>query len=207
MAYNVEEINPNSDVIIKPGQDDDNYLMVDKIEGVDVDLGTPTNGHVLTYNSTGPKLELQVSAGDLGNDAAEGYYVEAEPLFYSSIIQGNWEWVADSTQKYGGRWTNQSGDQLNDEINYDVYLIPGTYNFRMLVMKTATGGIATIKIDGSTIGTYNFSGTLTKNILAEYTGVIIATTGFKTLNIKVTDSDNPQYEVFITQMYFQRTGS
>jgi hypothetical protein len=116
-------------------------------------------------------------------EIGEGH-ISILPFNYSSVIQGTWALVNESSQAFNYYLYNSSNAQ-NDQIDFKVYLAAGTYTFKELIHKTSDSAILTLLIDGISQGTIDhYDGSGAYNILASITGIVISTPGLKTLSLK-----------------------
>lgn len=76
-----------------------------------------------------------------------------------------------------------SGDQLNDSQSWDIWLDAGTYKYVHIYRRNTGNGINSVQLDGSTVGTIDEYGALADNVVAELTGIVVATAGVKTFTL------------------------
>lgn len=106
------------------------------------------------------------------------------PTMGSIMVQGTAGLVGDTTAYLGGAVFNTSGAQ-NDEMAWDILLSAGTWSFAYMSQKNANVAIATLRLDGSTIGTFDcYNATKTWNNQFAATGIAVATGGKHRLSAK-----------------------
>lgn len=85
---------------------------------------------------------------------------------------------------------NGTGAQ-NDEFGWDVMLAAGTWQIEALMQKQSTGAIASVRLDGVEVGTWDtYAGVTAANSLFTTAGIDVATSGKKRLTLKAA-SRNP----------------
>jgi hypothetical protein len=99
-------------------------------------------------------------------------------------------WTIDAGAANGERITNgflyNSPGAVNDEIGWDVVLAAGTWTFSLLYTKISPGGIITVSLDGSSLGTIDtYNAATTPNQRASITGISVASSGKKRLLLKM----------------------
>jgi len=147
-------------------------------------------GLVLTGQGAG---DPTYAAG--GGDPGEGH-ITILPYNYNAIVQGTWTFALAATEFFNGFYAN-GGGALNDEINYKVYLAAGTYTIAMLGRQQAVLGKSEILIDATSVATFDwYAAATTYNVRQTDTGNVIATSGLKTLTIKMS-STNPLSGLYI----------
>lgn len=138
-----------------------------------------TNVYATTITGT------TVSATNVvGGDPGEGRMFFL-PWDYSAIIQGTWVFPYTT-----GHWFNifayNSSNVDGDEINFKAYLAAGTYSIQLAYAKDTAYAISNILIDDTlALTTDHYNAGALNNQLNSATGIIVATSGLKTIKLKV----------------------
>ncbi len=102
---------------------------------------------------------------------------------YLNITQGTWVGIRDTNLICNYQFTNTTHN-INDQVNYRFSCSGGTYTFRILGHTNTDMGIATLLIDGVSIGTIDwYAASLTRNVLKDLSGVVL-TAGNHILGMK-----------------------
>lgn len=159
------------------------------------------------------------SGGNYTADDVEGVLAEIAPLCGGTtpvhvfatlgytVVQGTWVRSIDTQQPFA-TYLNSTSDAQNDEITYQVGLAAGTYKVLMSYVKVSNGGIYTLALDGSSFGTVDgYAAGNTFNQYSEITGVVVATSGVKTLSVKMAtkNASSSAYRGIFTVINFMRT--
>jgi hypothetical protein len=113
----------------------------------------------------------------------------------------------------GGRFPLNAGlfnsGAQNDEVSFNVVLGAGTWDVRLLYSKFGNAGIITTSLDGTTLGTtdcYSSPSNTTGNTDA-YTGIVVASSGKKVLNLKMAtkNAGSTGYYAIIHYIWLVRT--
>lgn len=123
--------------------------------------------------------DLEGAAGDPG----EGH-ITILPMSYSAIGQGDWV-LNVSTSSILASYISQATPGNADNISYKVYLAAGTYSLLLYYHKNTTGGVMDIDIDATEVGSVDQYGSLTYNQRYLVTNISIATSGLKTLKLRM----------------------
>ena len=126
---------------------------------------------------------------------------------YSGIIQGTWIAGVDASQFLYGYFYNNSNAQ-NDQIDFKVYLATGTYTFSLLLVKSATAAIATILLDGVSLGTIDmYAAVNTYNQIGSISNLTVTSAGLKTLSVKAAtrNGSSAGWTLAISSMSLFRT--
>lgn len=133
-------------------------------------------------------------------------HVTLLPWNYSSISQGTWGWVTNSSQIFAGVWYNGASNATGDAINYLFTTSAGTYSFRLIGLSNSVLAKISVLIDGTLIATYDESLGIGVNAVFTTTGIVLGS-GEHTLkllcNSKGTTSTT--FTVEISSMAFWRT--
>jgi hypothetical protein len=135
--------------------------------------------------------------------AGEGH-ITALCYNWFSQPQGTWVVTQGGTQVAHTIY-NSSGAQ-NDEITYNMYLAAGTYTCRVLgIQNTDAPRYKVSGYNGADTFDFLFYGALTYNKVLSQTGLVIATSGLKTISIKAVTSDHGGYVMYLSTICFFRT--
>ena len=107
---------------------------------------------------------------------------------YSAVVQGTWLFGGNTSYRYLNYLYNHS-NAINDEINYKIFLAPGTYTFWGVGYTSGGMGKSHIEIDGTDVGNFDWYGGATFNVLKTITGVTVAAGGLKTLAVKMSSKN------------------
>lgn len=144
-----------------------------------------------------------------GTEKGEGH-ITIDPWNYNAVIAGTWGAIYQGAGvQYPGDWTVRNSSATNlDEVDYKVYLAPGTYTFQLVCMKNTDRGIIDLLIDGSSAGTMDtYAASLMYNVKAAVAGIVISTGGLKTLSIKINGkhASSTGYMIDVSRMAIWRT--
>lgn len=126
---------------------------------------------------------------------------------YNAAAAGTWT-AEQSTLQITDQRTYNTTHALNDEINFKAFLAAGTYSLLLWGQKTTIGGIAQVLIDGVAVATFDeYASPDVQNFRFEQTGIIIASSGIKTISVKLTDKNasSSDYYFFISLICLYRT--
>jgi len=127
------------------------------------------------------------------------------PWNYSSIGQGTWIILIDVSQILNGTVYNSSIANL-DNISFKVFLDAGTYTLRLLAIKFSVGGIADVDIDEVEVASFDlYSAVTVYNSIVSQTGIVISTSGLKTLKLRLHGSTGGSYYCAISSIALWRT--
>ena len=101
----------------------------------------------------------------------------------------------------------RSGGLVNEEIEFDVVLSAGTWTISLLNSVGPDRGIATIYLDGVSVGTADLYAAAGANSVNSVTGVVVATSGKKRLKIKMAtkNASSTAYYAFLNLISLRRT--
>ena len=140
-----------------------------------------------------------IISGDTSSGAAG--HITIMPPSYSTVIQGTWAWTSNTNQWCGGYFGNTSHAD-GDELNYKVYVSPGTYTISLCTLKNSDHGIIKVYLDGTLILTYDcYAAVVTYNQIGSATGIIINDPGIKTLKIKIDGKNVASTDYYMTWDY------
>lgn len=143
-----------------------------------------TNGNDLNLATGKLDNALKVVSGSIASTF--GGHITIFPSAYDSIGQGTWTWYLDTTFNYilGGTWYNSTAVN-GDEISYKVMLPVGTYTLCIMSSTSNNHGIKTCYIDNVVVASFDeYSASFVANVNKKQTGIVISTTGLKTLKVK-----------------------
>ena len=125
------------------------------------------------------------------SDSGEGH-ITIRGINYNAIIQGTWAIVSyPGLTAFGDyAWSNQGSSNINDELEYKIYLAKGTYTFRAITFNQSQGGIIHVRIDGTEVGTFDtYIGGSACNVVNDITSITVAGSGLVTLSVKVASKN------------------
>ena len=124
----------------------------------------------------------------IGSLIGEGY-VSWLGAVYSAVTQGGFSLAINASQMLNYLLYNSTNAQ-NDQVDYKIWLAAGTYTFKSYFYTGPNQADRTVLIDGSSIGVLNgYSAAPAFNVIGEITGVVISTSGLKTLSFKAATRD------------------
>ncbi|KKL81863.1 hypothetical protein LCGC14_1990500, partial [marine sediment metagenome] len=142
-------------------------------------LAKGTNGHVLTMGASDPAW-----AAAAGGDPGEGH-ITIVPYAYSAVNQGTWAFSINASQAENYVFQNTSGND-RDELDFKVYLAAGTYTLMFFHYADSGRGIVDFDIDAGEVASFDtYSASPTFNVRSVQTSISIATSGLKTLTMRV----------------------
>lgn len=124
-----------------------------------------------------------------------------------SKVGANWARGNDSLSLGMGYLFDQPASQ-NDEIVWNVYLDSVTWKFPLIYNSFASAGIATIQLDGSTVGTIDmYSAGTTRNVYSEITGIAVATPGVKAMKVLLAtkNASSTRYDAILQSLAWIQT--
>jgi len=154
---------------------------------------------------TGPKLGLSRRIGQKVSVLPDDP-IYISPWFFDSVIQGANSIFLDNTLARNAVFLNVS-DTDGDGLQYKSYMSAGTYTCKLLCQKYTIRPIVKIKIDGATVATWDLYGSLQKNYIFTESGIVVALSGVKTIQL-VVDGKNPlstNYQYALSELVFYRT--
>ena len=128
------------------------------------------------------------------------------PLLYSAIVQGAWIYLTGASHLGGNMYNSSAADA--DEVNYVAYMAAGTYTLIVVHPKDTDRGIAEVKIDGVLAdSTDQYAAAPELNIVTKTTGIVVATSGLKTITWKANSKNGSSsaYSIFFSVINFWRT--
>ena len=95
------------------------------------------------------------------------------------------QWTADAGSSVGWGFLGASVGNVNDYIEWDVWFPAGTWTLLYYYLTGSAYGIATVSLDGTTLGATidGYSGASVRNNVATRTGIVVATAGVKVLKV------------------------
>lgn len=149
-------------------------------------VGTPASGETTKGISSGWAYDHKAdpTAHHPAVDPGEGrmFFLAWD---YSAIIQGTWTFTYAPNHWFNVFAYNSSNTD-EDEINFKAYLAAGTYSVQLVCAKDAAYAISNILIDDTLIlTTDHYNATTLNNQLNSATGIVVATSGLKTIKLKV----------------------
>lgn len=107
------------------------------------------------------------------------------PHDWTSVGQGTWVIYSMASQFLNGYLYNTSNADL-DNISFPVALQKGTYTLKLLTFTQHASGILKIYINSDLVATWDlYTLADTFNVIKTQAAIVVATSGFKTLTLKV----------------------
>jgi len=140
--------------------------------------------------------------------AAVGSTIEVNTLAYDSITQGTFAAAASTDFYKGVGMYNNGSHNINDEIVYKVFLHKGTYKVAIIATVAANRAIHHVYIDGTDSAQCDLysAASVHRSVIAD-TGIVIATSGLKTIAIKAESkhASSSDYYIAMDAILFIRT--
>lgn len=123
-----------------------------------------------------------------------------------TVESGTWSWYPLSNQYSYGFMFNGIPGGNGDEITYnDLYLTVGTYTLGLITALGANGGVATVKVDGNSVGTVNMYNSSDEfNHVVEMPDIVISESGFHDVSFEAAIGSGGQYSMFISRFELRR---
>ncbi len=130
-----------------------------------------------------------------------GGHITILPLSWSAIGQGTFAIIADASAYTG--WIAYNSSVANgDNISYQVYLAAGTYALLLLTVTATNRAIVDFDIDATEVASFDcYSGAAVYNALKTQTGIVIATSGLKTLKARIHGRNGSSTGWFLNIIY------
>jgi hypothetical protein len=166
-------------------------------------------------------LGSSIQAGELDDDSVTAAKIHDDvpfassqqllaPAIFDTVVQGTWAGQV-VTDHYGCGYIHNGGSSTDgDEITAKILLMKGTYRLKCFCRTVATAGILDVEIDGSQIAQFDlYSAVDTQNVEMEQTGITVASSGIKTLGLKINgkNGSSSNYRAWVAIMSFERTGA
>ena len=139
-------------------------------------------------------------------DPGEGHILLV-PHNYDQVVQGTWVFTTDSSQLFG-YYINNSPAVDGDEIDFKCFLAAGTYTLVIEGIIHTIAGIAKVYVDDVLVETWDqYNDPVTFKVINKETGIVIPTSGLKTIKWKVDGKNlsSTGYYIFLTSLCFYRT--
>lgn len=140
----------------------------------------------------------------------EPWRISLLPEYGGTAVQGTWAIGRDTNQTFINAYLSNAATQAqNDEVTWPLVLSAGTWRLDIDYVKGSVCGIATFRIDGTSIGTvdgYDASAAL-YNQSASITGISVASSGKKTFGILMAtkNASASNYRFLLTAAFLTRT--
>lgn len=147
--------------------------------------------------------------GGGGSGGGQTNYFTQIPIWSPDSSTGTWSWGTNNSQFYNGAYQNSVGSAINDQLTWNTPLLAGTYTIGAMHIKASDGGIATFKIDGTTVGTIDmYNAGLVFNSPGLITGVTVPATGLRTVQMIVLAKNGASTSFIMrpTVIYLVKTG-
>ena len=123
---------------------------------------------------------------------------------------GTWARATNSNMLGLGNYNHATTQAVNDEVVYKVALDAGTWTLTAIGQTTGPGGISTVYLDATSLGTLDwYSASGINNVVKQITGITVATPGVYALKFKLTGKNASASDYFITpqSITLTRTGA
>ncbi|HLA37013.1 MAG TPA: hypothetical protein VJZ02_00935, partial [Candidatus Brocadiales bacterium] len=154
-----------------------------------------------------PKGTGKLIIGGSGTSASGEGHLTILPWAYNAIVQGTWAFNVDVNQATANSFYNSTAANL-DQLDYKIYLAPGTYSLSLLGLKSSNRGIIDILLDSISVGTMDtYAASTVQNNVASLAGITVSTGGLKTLSVKVNgkNASSTGYYMDISSISLWRT--
>ncbi len=161
-------------------------------------------------------LDKVLKGAGVGSDPTEidaaqgGSPIVILPQHYTSIGAGTYRRGVNALSNYNCYLDNgtalQSAD--GDNISYSVYIPAGTYTLEMVHRGLSTGGIVDIDIDAVEVASFdNYDTGETFNEISTQAGIVIASSGLKTLKLRLDGKNgaSSDYQMTVALIVLWRT--
>lgn len=138
--------------------------------------------------------------------------IEIVPFLGRTVVQGTWTYDIDATYQanFLNGYVYNSTVAQNDEITFQCPMEAGTWTIEAMNLRASNNGIMTFSIDGSSVGTIDtYSAVTSKNAVGSIAGITVATTGMKTLSLKIATKNGSSsgYRINLQFICLTRTGA
>ena len=173
------------------------------------DPSTPGATHQLLYVKSGGVYVINSSAvvtGPFGTGGGGGGDGGSETRIYGyddPPVSSTGTWAYQGSQPagpWGATATYNSSHAQNDQLTWTRYLQAGTYTFFTRIVKNSDHGIATVKIDGSSVGTIDGYAGGSTYYAASITGIVLSTSGSHTIQIIIATKNGSASDYYWTWM-------
>jgi hypothetical protein len=132
------------------------------------------------------KQDAATAATDAELAAVYPWRIDIVPFTNTIFVQGTRAFTGPGNNTGGGTVYNNTG-ALNDEYGWDVVLGAGTWSFEGQFQRQNSGAIASLRLDGVEITTFDmYTASPTPNAIFGVAGIIVPTSGKKRLTLKAT---------------------
>jgi hypothetical protein len=167
------------------------------VAGTDITLTYDDGAGTLTVTSSG------------GSSSAVMPWIILIVAIHTPHAQTNWSTLQHGDSRYDYDSARQSSGAQNAEISWKVALEAGTWEFELIHGKGNNRGIYTVSLDGTSVGTIDgyTASAGTFNDVSTITGISVATTSVKTLNLKMAtkNASSSSYFGVINAIQLRRT--
>lgn len=176
-------------------------------------LSTPSQYPVIaivgTNGTTGVVTSVNGQAGDISLHVPWRFDISMFTTAAGKV--GTWTTVVDTACVYNARLSSDGAQ--NNSLDYSVTLAVGTWTIELLHTTNSDSGIYTIQLDDgagvfTTVGTIDaYTASITRNVLASVTGVVVTTFRKRTLRILVSTKNvsSSNYGAKLQQLTLRRT--
>lgn len=171
---------------------------------VDVDITDRDDGRLLVWSDADSTHVYEDPAAGTFDPDYLPWRIEVVPVAGMSVNTGFT--LGNIGEDQWADWGMLSTAQ-NDEIGCDVVLAAGTWSIFLLHFRHTSTGIATVSLDGSSVGTIDTYGSSLASQVGSITGITVATTGKKALKLKgaTKNGSSSGYALWISLIVLVRT--
>lgn len=174
--------------------------------------GDYTNGKVIGTATGQQNLNTEITnivskintAGALA-DGAYPWHVPVD-VFMGASANTNFSTISTGANIIHGGYISNGGVQ-NSEVTFNVVLNAGTWTMNMMHGRNTTHGIATVYLDGSSIGTVDAYGSISNNNVSAISSIAVSTSGKHVLRIVIAtkNASSSSYFFLLQGITFVRT--
>jgi hypothetical protein len=170
-----------------------------------VGIGADLGGGIATVANVGAGGIVIPSVLAAAGISPDTIYIS--PWMYDATVQGTWEiLVSGSYMRRAALITNPPADQ--NAVNFKDYFEAGTYTLQIIGTDNSSQGIMKVKIDGSTVATWDkYAAGTAHNQISTTTDIAVALSGVKTIQVLVDgkNGSSSDYGCVFYEMIFYRT--
>lgn len=132
-----------------------------------------------------------------GTDLTIGGHYNIPLQDYNAIVAGSWVLNPSPDSIYCILLMTGGAAAVGDEINYLIYLAKGTYTLRSVMETNNNEGIIQVKLDSTVVDTIDmYSAANTYNVVKTTTGIVVSTSGMKTLTLYLSSKNGASSNYF-----------
>ena len=176
---------------------------------VNADISASAAIALSKLSTTGSPSSANFLRGDGAWTVVPTPYLVSFVPWLGSVSNTNWDTRTQTTSAIGNGYLNSTGAQ-NAEVTFNVALAAGTWKLKILYAASTGGGIYTVSLDGSSIGTIDcYNGSTTYNNVGTISGFTVSAPGIYALNFKMAtkNASSSNYFAFLQHVALLRTGA